>query len=134
MIVGIGADLLDVERMGRELAREGGGFRDDVFTPSEVAYCAGTAFPERHYAARFAAKEAFWKAVGCGPEPVSLRDVEVERNGSGAPRLVLRGGAEAAAARLGVTSTFVSMTHTATLASASVVLESGSGDDERGDG
>lgn len=134
MIVGIGADLLDVERMGCELAREGGGFRDDVFTPSEVAYCAGMAFPERHFAARFAAKEAFWKAVGSGPEPVSLLDVEIERSASGAPRIVLHGGAEAAAARLGVTSVYVSMTHTAMLASASVVLESGAEADGRRDG
>ncbi len=131
MIVGIGSDLLDVERMVRELAREGGGFREDVFTPGEIAYCSGQAFPARHYAARFAAKEAFWKAVGCGPEPVSLRDVEVARDGSGSPRLVLRGGAGAAADRLRVTSTFVSMTHTAALASASVVVESGTGEDER---
>ena len=123
MIVGIGSDLLDVERMERELSREGAGFRDDVFTPDEVAYCSGQAFPARHFAARFAAKEAFWKAVGRGPEPVSLRDVEVAREGSGAPRLVLGGRAEAAARRLGVTSTFVTMAHTAALASASVVLE-----------
>jgi len=133
MIVGIGADLLDVERMARELAREGGGFRDDVFTPSEVGYCAAMAFPERHFAARFAAKEAFWKAVGCGPEPVSLRDVEVDRSASGAPRIVLHGGAEAAAARLGVISVYVSMTHTATLASASVVLEGEGAEEGRKD-
>lgn len=134
MIVGIGSDLLDVGRMEHELAREGAGFRDDVFTPGEIAYCSGQAFPARHFAARFAAKEAFWKAVGCGPEPVSLRDVEVARDGSGPPRLVLRGGAGSAAERLGVTSTFVTMTHTAALASASVVLESGTDADERRDG
>jgi len=134
MIVGIGSDLLDVERMERELAREGAGFRDDVFTPGEIAYCSGQAFPARHFAARFAAKEAFWKAVGCGPEPVSLLDVEIARDGAGTPRLVLSGGAGAAAERLGVTSTFVTMTHTAALASASVVLEGSNEDDERRDG
>lgn len=134
MIVGLGADLLDVEQMERELRREGGGFRDDVFTPAEVSYCGAKAFPARHYAARFAAKEAFWKAVGSGPEPVSLRDVEVVRTGSGAPRLVLRGGAGAAAKRLGVTSTFVTMTHTAALASASVVLEGEPATGKRRDG
>lgn len=134
LIVGIGTDLLDVARMARELARDGAGFRDDVFTSSETAYCEGMAHPARHFAARFAAKEAFWKAVGSGPEAVSLRDVEVYKAEAGRPRLVLVGAARRAAARLGVTSAFVSLTHTATLASASVVLERGPERDDRRDG
>ena len=123
MIVGIGTDLLDVNRMARELSREGAGFRDGVFTSSEVAYCDGMGQPARHFAARFAAKEAFWKAIGAGPEGVSLRDVEVCREEGGRPVLVLFGRAREAAERLGVRNTFVSLTHTATLASANVVLE-----------
>jgi len=134
MIVGIGTDLLDVARMERELGREGAGFRDDVFTPGEAAYCEGMEHPARHFAARFAAKEAFWKAVGSGPEAVSLKDVEVERAEAGRPRLVLRGAARGAADRLGVTGAFVSMTHTAALASASVVLERGPESEDRRDG
>lgn len=120
--------------MARELARDGAGFRDDVFSPDEKAYCEGMAHPARHFAARFAAKEAFWKAVGCGPEAVSLQDVEVERGEAGQPRLVLRGGARSAADRLGVTAAFVSLSHTATLASASVVLERGPRTEERRNG
>jgi holo-[acyl-carrier protein] synthase len=134
LIVGIGIDLLDVGRMARELAREGKGLRDDVFSPGETAYCEGMAHPARHYAVRFAAKEAFWKAVGNGPEAVSLRDVEVERGQAGQPRLVLLGTARSAAERLGVTATFVSLSHTDTLASASVVLERGPDTEERRDG
>ena len=113
MIVGIGSDLLDVERMEHELAREGAGFRDDVFTPGEIACCSGKAFPARHYAARFAAKEAFWKAAGCGPEPVSLRDVEVVReHDRAAPELALHGRADALAQERGVTGWLLSLTHT----------------------
>jgi len=134
LIVGIGTDLLDVARMARELARDGAGFRDDVFSPGETAYCEAMEHPARHFAARFAAKEAFWKAVGSGPEVVSLRDVEVQRAEEGRPRLVLGGAARSAAARLGVTAAFVSLTHTATLASASVVLERGPETDDRRDG
>ena len=126
MIVGVGTDLLDVARMARELAREGAGFRDDVFTPAEVAYCESKAHPARHLAARFAAKEACWKALGgAGPEGLSLREVEVLRPAEGPPGLVLTGRAKAIADALGVTRALVSLAHTPTLASASVVLEGG---------
>ncbi len=123
MIVGIGADLLDVGRMARELAREGAGFRDDVFTPAEVAYCETRAHPAQHFAARFAAKEACWKALGARPEGATLREVEVEKEEAGPPRLVLTGSARAAADRLGVKRALVSLSHTSTLATATVVLE-----------
>ena len=123
MIVGIGTDLLDVGRMARELAREGAGFRDAVFSPVEIAYCEGMGHPAQHFAARFAAKEAFWKAVGAGPESVSLRDVAVDREEGGRPRLLLSGSAREAAERLGVGAVFVSLSHTTTLAAATVVLE-----------
>ncbi len=123
MIVGIGTDLLDVGRMVDELAREGAGFRDDVFTPAEVAYCEARAHPARHFAARFAAKEACWKALGVPSDGVSLRDVEVEKPEAGPPRLVLRGRAKEVAETAGVKRSLVSLTHTSTLAQASVVLE-----------
>ena len=123
MIVGIGSDLLDVGRMADELAREGAGFRDDVFTPAEVAYCEARAHPARHFAARFAAKEACWKALGVPGDGVSLRDVEVEKPEAGPPRLVLRGRAKEVAETAGVKRSLVSLTHTSTLAQASVVLE-----------
>jgi holo-[acyl-carrier protein] synthase len=132
MIVGIGTDLLDVGRMARELAREGAGFRDDVFTPSEVAYCESMAHPARHFAARFAAKEACWKALGgAGAAGVSLRDVEVERPAGGRPGLLLAGRAKAMAEALGVTRAHVTLTHTSTLASASVLLEGGTPGERR---
>ena len=123
MIVGIGTDLLDVGRMAGELAREGAGFRDDVFTAAEIAYCEACAHPARHFAARFAAKEACWKALGVPGDGVSLRDVEVEKEAAGPPRLVLRGRARVVAETLGGKRAHVSLSHTATLAQASVVLE-----------
>ena len=123
MIVGIGTDLLDVGRMARELARDGAGFRDDVFTPAEVAYCEARAHPAQSFAVRFAAKEAFWKALGARPGGASLREVEVEKEEAGSPRLVLTGSARAAADRLGVKRALVSLSHTSTLATATVVLE-----------
>lgn len=122
MILGIGADVLDVDRMARELRKGDASFRDAVFTPAEIAHCEARAHPERHFAARFAAKEALFKALsGDGPSDFWL-DVEVE-GGAGAPRLVLTGRTREAADRLGVRSALVSVTTTAALAAATVVLE-----------
>jgi holo-[acyl-carrier protein] synthase len=123
MILGIGTDLLEVARMEKELTKEGGGFRDAVFTPSEIAYCEGKRYPARHFAARFAAKEALVKALPAPGVAPRLRDVEVERTEAGAPHLVLHGRILEAADRLGVKKILVSLSHTDRLATASVVLE-----------
>jgi len=123
MILGIGTDLLDVSRMQQELSKGRAGLKDEVFTPSEIAYCEGQQFPARHFAARFAAKEALVKALSAPGVTPRLRDVEVERTETGAPRLVLHGELRKAAWRLGVKTIFVSLSHTDGLATASVVLE-----------
>ncbi|HEY3357124.1 MAG TPA: holo-ACP synthase [Polyangia bacterium] len=124
MILGIGNDVLEVSRMAREVAK-GGPFRPgEVFTAAELAYCDSQRYPARHLAARFAAKEALYKALGTGaPTPGALGQVEVVRRAAGAPTLVLSGSARQAAARRGVTRIFVSLAHTPTVASAVVVLE-----------
>lgn len=123
MILGIGTDLLEVSRMAHELSAGDRVFLDAVFTPAEIAYCEARRHPERHFAARFAAKEALFKALsGSGP-PDFLREVEVTRDGDAPPRLVLHGRVKEAADRLGVRSALVSLSHTAGLAAASVILE-----------
>lgn len=123
MILGIGTDLLDVSRMARELGGEDRGFLDAVFTPSEIAYCESQRYPARHFAARFAAKEALFKALSGEGPPDFWRDVEVARDGDAPPRLVLHGRMKEAADRRGVRSVLVSLSHTAGVAAASVVLE-----------
>jgi holo-[acyl-carrier protein] synthase len=123
MILGIGTDLLDVSRMEQEISKGRAGLKDEVFTPAEIAYCEGKQFPARHFAARFAAKEALVKALSAPGVTPRLRDVEVERSETGAPRLVLHGELRQAAWRLGVKKILVSLSHTDSLAMASVVLE-----------
>jgi len=123
MILGIGTDLFDIARMAKELEKEGPGFLERIFTPSEVAYCEAKRYPARHFAARFAAKEALFKALGDGGTAACFRDVEVERTGDAPPRLVLHGRVRQAADRLGVTTILVSLSHTDGLATASVVLQ-----------
>jgi holo-[acyl-carrier protein] synthase len=122
MILGIGTDLLDVARMERELS-EKTGFREELFTPAEIAYCEGKRYPARHFAARFAAKEALFKALSGGAPPGLWREAEVLRAEGAPPRLVLHGRILEAAGRLGVKKALVSLTHTDGLAAASVVLE-----------
>jgi holo-[acyl-carrier protein] synthase len=123
MILGVGNDVLEVSRMKREMERPDHGFADAVFTPGELGYCRAKHDPAQHLAARFAAKEALLKALGTGyAGGLSLGEIEVARDDGGSPRLLLSGKVREAAARLGVTSTFVSLSHTRELATAVVVL------------
>ena len=121
---GVGIDLTEVGRIREMLARHGERFKKRTFTEGEIAYCDGCADPAMHYAARFAAKEAAAKALGTGvwAEDVDWRDIEVTREASGKPVLLLHGGAKARAERDGVRRMLISLTHTKELAMAQVVL------------
>jgi len=121
MILGIGIDLCDVERVERLLERDRERFARRVFSEGERGYCEGRRRPAIHYAARFAAKEAFLKAVGTGWR-LGWREVEVVRGPSGRPELSVHGAAAEIAARRGVRRIHVTLTHTAEIAAAVVVL------------
>jgi holo-[acyl-carrier protein] synthase len=124
MILGMGNDIFEVDRMKRELELAGVEFRDRLFTAGEIAYCEGKRYPAQHYAARFAAKEAFLKALNTGlRNGLSWKDVEVRHRADGAPELVLSGEARALAEQRGIEKVFLSLSHTSALAMASVVLE-----------
>ena len=124
MILGIGVDLVEVERIDRAIERHGEPFLRRVFTEKEIAYCAGMRAPGPHYAARFAAKEAVSKAFGTGiGERLALHDIEVCREESGAPFIVLHGAADEFARERGVGKIHLALSHTAASAVAQVVIE-----------
>ena len=123
MVLGLGVDLFDVRRMERELRRSG--FTRDLFTPHEISYCEQQRYPARHFAARFAAKEAVIKALA--PDPacsICWRDIEVCAGAGPGPRTIaLHGELKSLADTRGVTRIVVSMSHTEALAIAGVIVE-----------
>jgi len=123
MIVGLGLDLVSIPRFERFLARHGERGLHRLFTPGEREYCRALAAPATSFAARFAAKEAFVKALGTGLSGLCWTDVEVVRTAAGKPALRLHGAAAAAAERRGARATQLSLSHTADLAGAVVILE-----------
>ena len=122
MILGIGVDLAEVARIRAALEnpRTGERFRARVFTAEEIAYCAKRRNGHESFAARFAAKEAMMKALG---RAFGWREIEVVR-GKGAPSIRLHGRAAARADELGVRHIHLSLSHTAELAIAYVIVES----------
>ena len=127
-IVGIGIDLVDCARIESSIARFGDRFLHRVFTQGEIAYSQSMKFPARHFAARFAAKEALSKAFGTGiGKSMAWRDLDVRKKESGEPYVVLSGGAERMARERKVEKIWISLSHTETIGMATIILEGNGG-------
>ena len=125
MIVGLGLDIAEIDRIEAAITRHGASLIERLFTPDEVSYCEKYKNRYERYAARFAVKEAAMKALGTGWRyGVRWRDIEVTREPGGKPGLRLDGVARAFADRLGVRQISVSITHSGNLALAQVIFES----------
>ncbi|MBI3670723.1 MAG: holo-ACP synthase [Acidobacteria bacterium] len=124
MIVGLGLDIAEIDRIRAAIERHGQAFLRRVFTPAEIAYCERHRDRYERYAGRFAAKEAAMKALGTGwRRGVRWIDIEVMRLPSGKPTLQLRGIAKEFADRLEVKHINVTITHSGNTALAQVILE-----------
>lgn len=125
MIYGIGTDLIRIDRIARTWERFGRRFEQRLFTPAEVEACRSRPHPAACLAMRFAAKEAFSKAVGLGLRSAELlwRDIEVIHDRRGKPSLRLLGTAARVAERIGLTASHLSLTDEAGLAQAFVIVE-----------
>ncbi|MCG3152215.1 MAG: Holo-[acyl-carrier-protein] synthase [bacterium] len=128
MLVGLGLDIIEVSRIRRVLRTFKGRFRDRIFTPAEIAYCQSKPRPSLSYAARWAAKEAALKALGCGwDQGIAWTDLEVGHAPNGAPTMTLHGRAAELWAQLGSPTIHITLTHTRTTAAAVVMLEARTG-------
>lgn len=123
MVIGIGIDIVEVERI-RKALQDGEALARRVFTARELAYCRERKNQFQHFAGRFAAKEAAMKALGTGwQEGVRWQDVEVIPGDLGQPQLVFSGKAQELFAAKGGRRSHVTITHASTYAVAAVVLE-----------
>ncbi len=123
-ILGIGMDIVETKRIAESIERFGDRFLSRIFSEEEVAYAQSMKHPHLHLAARFAAKEAISKAFGTGiGREMGWRELEIIREPSGRPRVVLHGKAEAYAKKLGVQEIHISLSHTAEYGAASAVIE-----------
>jgi len=117
----VGIDIVDLAIFRKRLEAVEG-LAEEIFLPSEIAYCAGRARPWESYAARFAAKEAAFKALGRGlSHGLGWKQVEVSREESGAAGLLLSGAALEAAGELGADRFQLSMSHSGENAIAVVI-------------
>ena len=124
MITGIGIDVVQNHRIRDSIQRFGDRFLSRIYTEGEIEYCKKCATPDIHYAARFAAKEAAFKALGTGwAAGVKWKDVEVRRLPSGKPELELHGEALARATSMGATRFYVSLTHDELVSCAVAIFE-----------
>ena len=124
MVLGLGTDLIEIERVQQSLARFGERFMHRVFTEGEIAYCQQKKHAAESFAARFAAKEAAAKALGTGiAHGISWREIEVQRNPGERPTLHLTGRAAERAKAMGVRHLQLSLTHSNDVAMAVVIAE-----------
>ena len=124
MIVGLGVDITEVDRIAATIQRRGRRFLERVFTLAEIVYCERHRNRAERFAGRFAAKEAAMKALGTGwRRGVRWVDIEVVREPSGKPTLKLSGATRAIADRLGVKHIAMTITHTGNTALAEVIFE-----------
>lgn len=123
MIFGVGIDEVEVARVEKKLS-ETPGLKERLFTEREIQYCESKRYPSQNFAARFAAKEAFFKAVGTGwRNGFAFTDVEIVNDEIGKPVCLMHGRVKQFAEENGINGVHISMTHLREIAGAIVMLE-----------
>ena len=123
MIAGLGIDIVEVDRIAEKIEKNNG-FRELVFSAREISYCESKTHKHEHYAARFAAKEAFFKALGSGwLNGTAFNEVEIINNERGKPEILLLGLTRNTVNDLGDFNITVSVSHVKSTATAVVIIE-----------
>ncbi|PID29709.1 MAG: ACP synthase [Candidatus Cloacimonadota bacterium] len=127
MIFGTGCDLIEVERIRKAMERNPG-FKQKIFTGKEINYCEQRKSGYQSYAARFAAKEAFFKAIGTGiRDKLKFTDAEILNNENGKPVMNITGHSKEILTENNITKVHVSLSHLKSTAMATVILEKNGG-------
>jgi len=123
MVQGIGVDIIEIPRI-KKMIEADIGFEEKIFTPREINYCRTKFRKEIHYAARFAAKEAFFKALGTGwRDGMSWQDISVENDTLGKPEISLSGKTQEKFSQKNCSRINLTISHTKDTAVAFVVIE-----------
>ena len=123
MILGIGTDIINVDRICKSIENEA--FVKKVFTLNEIAYCNVKVNKAESYAARFAAKEAFSKALGTGFRgEIDFKEIEVINDDLGNPSIITSGKTLELISKRGIKSIHISLSHVKEMAIAMIILES----------
>ncbi len=124
MIFGTGVDIIAIARIGRSMEKYRQRFEEKIFTAGEIAYCRSQPDPAKHFAVRFAAKEAVLKCLGTGMAPgIAWKDMEVIRDPRGRPHLHMRGKGRELMSRLNVKVIHLSLSHDDVYAIAHAIAE-----------
>ena len=122
MIIGLGADIVEVDRIAKMIIDHGDHFLERVFTPGEIAHCQPRREPAPHYAGRWAAKEAVMKVLGTGfTNEVGWAEIEIKVKPSGQPYIELHGITRATAERMGIQQILITISHTSHYATATAI-------------
>lgn len=127
MVLGIGTDLMRIDRLHAAYLREGDPFLAATFTLAERRQAEGSADPHRFYALRFCGKEAVFKALGLGPEGVRLSDIEILNDENGAPTVALFGALKEKALARGIAGVLLSLTSDGELVQAVALAQAADG-------
>lgn len=123
MIEGFGVDIVEVKRIKAAVRKFGTRFLNRIYTKRELAYCRSKGAPEEHLAARFAAKEAVYKAFGGdGKNPIAWTDVEIINDRNGKPVVILKGAAKRLMSKRKVKKAVVSLSHAKNYAVGNCIL------------
>ncbi len=123
MIFGHGIDIIEISRIQKAIERSNR-FKTKIYTANEILYCESKASKYQAFAARFAAKEAFFKAIGTGwAKGIQWTDIEVLNNDLGKPNLILYNNAKCYLTQNNINHTHISLSHLKDIAIASVILE-----------